>query len=97
MPFQYTLLRKKSLCQLFRCLDSNGFKLKRKLGTLGKLFIMSAEVNKNISDSSHSCTDQKNGFEFFMRFVKWPKIDVKKCQNPIFKVDFQCPKSSESF
>ena len=26
---------------------------------------------------------------FFTRLVKWPKIDVKKCQNLIFKVDFQ--------
>ena len=34
---------------------------------------------------------------FFMRLVKWPKIDVKKCQNPIFKVNFQCQKSSEPF
>ena len=55
------------------------------------------EFDKNISDWSHSCTDHKNGIDFFMRLVKWPKIDVKKCQNLIFKVDFQCQKSSESF
>ena len=40
---------------------------------------------------------EKNGFDFFMRLVKWPKIAVKKCQNLIFKVNFQCQKSSESF
>ena len=34
---------------------------------------------------------------FFMRLVKWPKIDVKKYQNLIFKVDFQHQKSFESF
>ena len=34
---------------------------------------------------------------FFMRLVKWPKIDVKKCQNLIFKVDFHHQKSSKSF
>ena len=35
--------------------------------------------------------------DFFLRLVKWPKIDVKKCQNLIFKVDFQRQKSFESF
>ena len=40
---------------------------------------------------------EKNGFDFFMRLVKWPKIAVKKCQNLIFKVNFQCQKSSGSF
>ena len=25
-------------------------------------------------------TDYKNGFDFFMRLVKWPKIAVKKSQ-----------------
>ena len=40
---------------------------------------------------------KKKGINFFMRLVKWPKIDVKKCQNLIFKVDFQCQKSFESF
>ena len=34
---------------------------------------------------------------FFMRLVKWPKITIKKCQNLIFKVGFQCQKSSQSF
>ena len=40
---------------------------------------------------------KKNGFDFFMRLVKWPKIAVKKCQNLIFKVNFQRQKSPESF
>ena len=39
----------------------------------------------------------KKGIGFFTRLVKWPKIDVKKCQNLIFKVDFQHQKSFESF
>ena len=39
----------------------------------------------------------KNAFDFFMRLVKWPKIAVKKCQNLIFKVNFQRQKSPESF
>ena len=43
------------------------------------------------------CTDHKNGIDFFMRLVKWPKIDVKKCQNLILKVDFQRQKSFKSF
>ena len=62
-----------------------------------KIFIISTEFHKNISDWSYDCTDCKNGIDFFMRLVKWPKIDVKKCQNLIFKVDFQCQKSSEFF
>ena len=62
-----------------------------------KFFIMSTEFNKNISDWSHSYTDHKNGIAFFMRLVKWPKIAVKKCQNLIFKVDFQHQKSFDSF
>ena len=33
---------------------------------------------------------------FFMRLVKWPKIAVTKCQNLIFKVNFQGQKSSKS-
>ena len=52
---------------------------------------------KNISDWSYDCTDHKSGIDFFMRLVKWPKIDVKKCQNLIFKVDFQHQKSFKSF
>ena len=63
----------------------------------GKFFIMSTEFDKNISDWRYDCTDHKNGFDFFMRLVKWPKIAVKKCQNLIFKVNFQRQKSSESF
>ena len=31
----------------------------------GKFFIMSTEVDKNISDWSYECTDQKNGIDFF--------------------------------
>ena len=58
---------------------------------------MSTEFDKNISDWRYDCTDHKNGFDFFMRLVKWPKIAVKKCQNLIFKVNFQRQKSSESF
>ena len=63
------------------------FKLDSKI-SLGKFFIMSTEFDKNISDWSHDCTDHKNGIDFFMRLVKWPKIDIKKCQNLIFKVNF---------
>ena len=44
-----------------------------------KFFIMSTEFGKIISD-------HKNGIDFFMRLVKWPKIDFKKCQNLIFNV-----------
>ena len=62
-----------------------------------KFFIMSTEFDKNISDWRYDCSDRKNGFEFFMRHVKWPKIAVKKCLNLIFKVNFQRQKSSESF
>ena len=51
-----------------------------------KFFIMSTELDKNISDRSNDYTDHKNGIAFFMRLVKWPKIAVKKCQNLIFKV-----------
>ena len=62
-----------------------------------KLFIMSTEFDKNISDWRYDCTDYKNDFDFFLRLVKWPKIAVKKCQNLIFKVNFQGQKSSGSF
>ena len=55
------------------------------------------EFDINISDWRYDCTDHKNGFDFFMRLVKWPKIAVKKCQNLIFKVNFQRQKISESF
>ena len=58
---------------------------------------MSMEFDKNISDWSHSCTDHKNGIDFFMRLVKWPKIVVKKCQSLIFNVNFQRQKLTESF
>ena len=43
-----------------------------------KFFIMSTEFHKNISDWSHYCTDHKNGNDFFMSLVKWPKVAVKK-------------------
>ena len=62
-----------------------------------KFFITSTEFDKNISDWRYDCTDHKNGFDFFMRIVKWPKIAVKKCQNLIFKVNFQRQKSFQSF
>ena len=42
------------------------------------------------------CTDHKNGIDFFMRLAKWPKIDIKECQDLIFKVDFQRQKSLKS-
>ena len=58
---------------------------------------MSTLFDKNVSDCSYDCTDHKNGIDFFVRLVKWPKIDVKKCQNLIFKVYFQRQKSFESF
>ena len=35
---------------------------------------------KNISDSSHDCTDHKNDIGFLMRLAKWPKIAVKKAK-----------------
>ena len=41
---------------------------------------MSIEFDKNISDSSHDCTDHRNDIGFFMRLAKWPKIAVKKSQ-----------------
>ena len=62
-----------------------------------KFFIISTEFDKNISDWSYDCTGHKNGIDFLMRLVKWPKIDLKKCQNLIFKVDFQRQKFSKSF
>ena len=65
--------------------------------TIRKFFIMSTEFDKNISDWSYDCTDHKNDIDFFMRLVKWPKIDVKKCQNLIFKVDFNSKLQSGSF
>ena len=58
---------------------------------------MSTEFDKNISDGNYDCTDHKNGFDFFMRLVKWPKIALKMCQNLTFKVNFQRQKSSEAF
>ena len=58
---------------------------------------MSTKFDKNISDLRYDCTDHKNGFYFFMRVVKWPKIAVKKGQNLIFKDNFQLQKSSEAF
>ena len=42
--------------------------------TLCKVFIMSTEFDKNISDSSHDCTDYKNSNVFFMSLFKWPKM-----------------------
>ena len=60
-----------------------------------KFFIMSTEFDKNIS--AMIALIKKKGFDFFTRLVEWPKIDVKKCQNLIFKVDFQRQKSFESF
>ena len=45
-----------------------------------KFFIMSMEFDKNISDWSHYSSDHKNGNDFFMSLVKWPKIAVKKSQ-----------------
>ena len=53
--------------------------------------------SQTMNDWSYDCTDKKKGIDFFTRLVKWPKIDVKKCQNLIFKVDFQRQKSFESF
>ena len=51
------------------------------LGTYSsKFFIMSTEFDKNISDRSHDGTDHKNGNDFFMSLLKWPKIAAKKSQ-----------------
>ena len=55
---------------------------------LDKFFIMSTEFDKNISDWSHYCTGHKNGNDFFMSLVKWPKIAVKKAN---FFRNFSCP------
>ena len=63
----------------------------------GKFFIISTESDENISDCSHDCTDYKNGIDFFVRLVKWPKTDIKKYQDLIFKVNFQSQNTSESF
>ena len=46
-----------------------------------KFFILPTKFDKNISDWSHDCTDHKNGIDFFMRLVKWPKIADKKKPN----------------
>ena len=54
-------------------------------------------INTFLSDWRYDCPDHKKGFDFFMRLVKRPKTAVKKCQNLIFKVNFQRRKSSESF
>ena len=62
-----------------------------------KHFIMSTEFDKNISDWRYDFTDCENGFVFSMRLVKWPKIAVKKCQNLIFKVNFQRQKINRIF
>ena len=35
-----------------------------------KFFIISTEFDKNISDWSYDCTDEKNGFDLFIRLVK---------------------------
>ena len=45
--------------------------------TTCKVFIMWTEFYKNISDWIHDYTDHKNGIDFFMRLVKWPRIAVK--------------------
>ena len=82
------------------CSNANISELSRVFISLyhsSNFFIMSTEFDKNISEWRYDCTDQKNGFDFFMRLVKWPKIAVKKCQNLIFKVNFQCQKPSETF
>ena len=42
---------------------------------------MSTEFDKNISDCSHDPTDHKNGNDFFMSLIKWPKIAIKKKPN----------------
>ena len=63
----------------------------------GKFFIISMEFDKNISDWRYDWTDHKSAIDFFMRLVKWLQIAVKKCQNLMFKVNFQCQKSLESF
>ena len=44
----------------------------------GKFFIMSTEFDKNISDLCHDPTDHKNGNDFFMSLIKWPKQLSKK-------------------
>ena len=46
---------------------------------------MSTEFDKNISNWRYDCTDHKNGFDFFMRLVKWPKIAVKKVPKSEFQ------------
>ena len=62
-----------------------------------KIFITSTEFDDNIFDCRCDSTYHKNELDFFMILVKWPKIAVKKCQNLVFKVNFQRQKISESF
>jgi hypothetical protein len=42
---------------------------------------MSTELDKNISDRRHDCTDYKNDLDFFLRPVKWPKNSCQKKPN----------------
>ena len=86
-----------NVCQWFWHWTTSNSRVIGTGGDRGKFFIMSTEFNKNISDWSHSYTDHKNGIDFFMRLVKWPKIAVKKCQNLIFKVNFQRQKINRIF
>ena len=51
-----------------------------------KFFIMSTEFDKNISDWSYDYPDHKNGIDFFMRHVKWPKKKTSKCAKIWFSI-----------
>ena len=42
---------------------------------------MSAEFDKNISVWRYDCTDHRNGFDFFMKLVKWSILNAKNHPN----------------
>ena len=65
--------------------------------SIGKFFIMSTEFDKNISDWGYDSTDHKNGIDFFLRLVKWPKIDVKNPSNPSKKNSLKNINSGATF
>ena len=53
-------------------------KLFRNFRNKSHSILMLHKIDKDVSDWSHDCTDPKNGNDFFMSLVKWPKMAVKK-------------------
>jgi len=41
---------------------------------------MSTEFDKDISDLSPDCTNNKTRIDFYFRLVKWPKLAINKRQ-----------------